>query len=62
MLRFLLTVTGEVQVYEIPTLGSPKGGVTIIRKVCQLMERCDGWGCKGVWEDVITFKTVLWEV
>ena len=28
-----------------------------IRKVCQLMERCDGYGgCKGVLEGVITFK------
>ena len=23
------------------TLGSPQGGVTSIRKVCQLMDRCD---------------------
>ena len=31
--------------------------MTSIRKVCQLMERCDGHrGCKGVWEGVITFK------
>ena len=36
---------------------SPKGGVTRIRKMCQLMERCDGHGgCKGVWEGVITFR------
>ena len=32
-------------------------GVTSIKKVCQLMERCDGHGgCKGVWEGVITLK------
>ena len=24
--------------------GSPKGGVISIRKMCQLMERCDGHG------------------
>ena len=29
----------------------------VIRKVCQLMEKCDGHGgCKGVWEGVVTFK------
>ena len=29
--------------------------MTSIRKVCQLMERCDGHGgCKGVWEGMIT--------
>ena len=28
-----------------------------IKKVCQLMERCDGYGGrKGVWEGVITFR------
>ena len=31
--------------------------MTSIRKVFQLMERCDcHWGCKGMWEGVITFK------
>ena len=28
-----------------------------VRKVCQLMERCDGYGgMDGVWEGVITFR------
>ena len=36
---------------------SYQGGVKSIRKVCQLMERCDGHGgCKGVCEGVITFR------
>ena len=36
---------------------SPKGGVSSIRKVSQLMERCDGHGgCKGMWEGVKTFR------
>ena len=44
-------VMGEIQVglgrcdscQEV--YGSSKGGVSSIRKVCQLMERCDGhWG------------------
>ena len=36
---------------------SYQGGVKGIRKVCQLMERCDGHeGCKGVWEGVISFR------
>ena len=34
-----------------------QGGVKAIRKVCQLMERCDVyWGCKGVLEGVKTFR------
>ena len=37
--------------------GSSKGGVSSIRKICQLMERCDGHGgCKGVREGVITLR------
>ena len=33
---------------------SYQGGVKSIRKVCQLMERCDGHGgCKGLCEGVI---------
>ena len=36
---------------------SCQGGVNDIKKVCQLMERCDAYGgCKGVWEGVITFR------
>ena len=28
-----------------------------LRKVCQLIERCDGHGgCKGVWEGLIPFR------
>ena len=30
-----------------------------VKKVCQLIERCDGHGgggCKGVWDGVITFR------
>ena len=37
--------------------GSSTGGVSSIRKGCQLMERCDRHGgCKGVWEGVITSR------
>ena len=36
---------------------SYQGGVKGDRMVCQLMERCDGYGeCKGVWKGVITFR------
>ena len=36
---------------------SYQGGVKGIRKVCQLMERCnDDGGYKGVWEGVISFR------
>ena len=36
---------------------SCQGGVNGIKKVCQLMERCDGYGgCKEVWEGVIAFR------
>ena len=38
---------------------SPKGGVSSIRKVTQLMERCDGHGgFKGVWERCKNFQEV----
>ena len=42
---------------DIRKCDSCQGGVNGIKKVCQLMERCDGYGgCKGLWEGVITFR------